>query len=271
MKDAYYFSHDANAKDDPKCVLLIEQLGLEGYGIFWVLIETLRDQPEYKYPIALIPALARRYNTTTQKVEAVVRSYGLFEITNDEFFFSNSLNGRMSHLEYKRQLAVEAGKRSAEKRKQQQLLNSGSTDVQPTFNDRSTSKVNKSKVNKSKVNKSKVNKNIYSDVPLELLEPLKDFEEMRKKIKAPMTDKARTMMLNNLNKLSNGDNQKAIEILNQSTMNCWKGLFPLKEDKKVEQQSPKSNKFHNFEQRDYGDLEEIGKKNTEKKMKKLMG
>lgn len=268
MKDAYYFSHDANAKDDPKCVLLIEQLGLEGYGIFWVLIETLRDQPEYKYPLALIPALARRYNTTTQKVEAVVRSYGLFEIIDDEFFFSLSLNNRMSHLEYKRQLAVEAGKRSAEKRKQQQLLNSGSTDVQPTFNGRSTSKVKE-----SKVKESIVNKNIYSDVPSELLEPLKDFEEMRKKIKAPMTDKARTMMLNNLNKLSNGDNQRAIEILNQSTMNCWKGLFPLKEDKKAVE-TPKSNtpnKFHNFEQREYGDLEEIGKKNTEKKLKMLRG
>ena len=40
-KDAYYFSHDSNAKDDPKCMVLIDQLGLEGYGIFWVLIETL--------------------------------------------------------------------------------------------------------------------------------------------------------------------------------------------------------------------------------------
>ena len=33
-KDAYYFSHDANAQDDPKCMLLIDQMGLEGYGIF---------------------------------------------------------------------------------------------------------------------------------------------------------------------------------------------------------------------------------------------
>lgn len=32
-KDAYYFTHDSNAKDDPKCALLIDQLGMEGYGI----------------------------------------------------------------------------------------------------------------------------------------------------------------------------------------------------------------------------------------------
>ena len=37
-----YFPHDSNAKDDPKCMVLIDQLGMEGYGIYWVLIE-LRD------------------------------------------------------------------------------------------------------------------------------------------------------------------------------------------------------------------------------------
>ena len=57
--NAYYFSHDSNAKDDPKCMLLIDQLGLEGYGIFWILIEVLREQPEYRYPIDLVPILAR--------------------------------------------------------------------------------------------------------------------------------------------------------------------------------------------------------------------
>ena len=40
-KDAYYFTHDSNAKDDPKCALLIDQLGMEGYGIYWMLIEVV--------------------------------------------------------------------------------------------------------------------------------------------------------------------------------------------------------------------------------------
>jgi len=153
-KDAYYFSHDSNAKDDPKCVLLIEQLGMEGYGIFWVLIETLRDQPGYKYPIALIPAMARRYCTTAEKMKAVIMSYGLFEIENDEFFYSVSLNRRMEHLEHRREIASRAGKESAKKRL---LLDSGSTDVQPTFNECSTSKVKESKVNKSKLKESTLN------------------------------------------------------------------------------------------------------------------
>ncbi|WP_101688937.1 Lin1244/Lin1753 domain-containing protein [Dysgonomonas massiliensis] len=111
QKDAYYFPHDCNAKDDPKCVLLIEQLGLEGYGIFWVLVETLREQPDFRYPIKLIPALARRYNTTAEKMKAVVFSYGLFIVRDDRFFFSESLNRRMQIYLDKKKALSEAGKK----------------------------------------------------------------------------------------------------------------------------------------------------------------
>lgn len=109
-KDAYYFPHDSNAKDDPKCVLLIEQLGMEGYGIYWMLIETLREQPDYTYPVANIPALGRRYNTTAEKVKTVVCNYGLFTVKDDKIFFSDSLNRRMQVLEEKRAKRSEAGR-----------------------------------------------------------------------------------------------------------------------------------------------------------------
>lgn len=104
-KDAYWFKHDSNAKDDPKCVLLIEQLGLEGYGIYWVLIEMLRDQPNYRYPLALIPAIARRYNTTAEKMKTVIQSYGLFDFDEEDFFFSSSLRERMALYDGKREQA----------------------------------------------------------------------------------------------------------------------------------------------------------------------
>ena len=109
-KDAYYFPHDSNAKDDPKCVLLIEQLGMEGYGIYWMLIETLREQPDYTYPVANIPALGRRYNTTAEKVKTVVCNYGLFTVKDEKIFFSDSLNRRMLVFEEKRAKRSEAGR-----------------------------------------------------------------------------------------------------------------------------------------------------------------
>lgn len=145
-KDAYYFPHDCNAKDDPKCVLLIEQLGMEGYGIYWMLIETLREQPEYKYPVALLPALARRYNTTPEKVKTVVFNYGLFVVEEDNVFFSQSLINRMIPMEEKRLKLSEAGKRGNAKRWDTATRSPGDNKAIAT-----QSQVNKSKVNKSNI------------------------------------------------------------------------------------------------------------------------
>ncbi len=116
-KDAFYFPHDSNAKDDPKCVLVIDQMGPEGYGIYWILVETLRDQPGYQYPMNLLPALARRYNTTAEKVITVVKSYGLFTIEDDKIFFSESLIKRMIPLEDKKATAKKAAQIRWEKYK----------------------------------------------------------------------------------------------------------------------------------------------------------
>ncbi|MGR3218621.1 MAG: hypothetical protein ACUZ8H_02235, partial [Candidatus Anammoxibacter sp.] len=52
------------------------------------------------------------------------------------------------------------------------------------------------------------------------------FVEHRQKLKAPMTDKAKTLMINKLEKL----NGSANDILNQSIENGWKGIFELKEN-----------------------------------------
>jgi len=85
-KEAYYFSHDGNAQDDPKCMLLIDQLGMEGYGIFWALIEKLRSERNYMLPLSVCNAFAKRWGTSKEKVEAVVNGYGLFKIQKNYFF-----------------------------------------------------------------------------------------------------------------------------------------------------------------------------------------
>lgn len=143
----YYFSHDASAKDDPKCTYLIESLGLEGYGIFWVLVETLRSQPDFKYPLKLIPALARKYNTTTDKIQVVVKGYELFEIEEDQFF-SLSLNRRMQDYENKRLKHSLGGKKGMENRwNSDKLL---ITNLQESYNHDITIKEKKRKEKENK-------------------------------------------------------------------------------------------------------------------------
>lgn len=64
-----------------------------------------------------------------------------------------------------------------------------------------------------------------------------DYLEMRKQIKKPMTERAVELAIKKLEELSalpfseGMDNDLAIQILNQSVMNSWQGLFPLKEQK----------------------------------------
>ena len=56
-----------------------------------------------------------------------------------------------------------------------------------------------------------------------------DFAEMRKKIKKPLTEKARELTLSELEKLAPGDEATKVAILEQSIQRCWQGVFPLKE------------------------------------------
>lgn len=156
MSKIKYFSHDINSKDDIKCLLLIEQMGTEGYGIFWILIETLAEQQDNKYPLSLLGALARKYNTTQAKLETVVKCYGLFTLENDDtFFYSKSLSARLGIAQKSIEQKRDAGRKSAEARrlKKEQRLNGVETELQ---------QLNKTKLNKTKLNKKNKEKNDYA-------------------------------------------------------------------------------------------------------------
>lgn len=43
-KNTYFFSHDANAHEDDKIVCLMSEYGSQGYGWWWILVETLFQQ-----------------------------------------------------------------------------------------------------------------------------------------------------------------------------------------------------------------------------------
>lgn len=67
---------------------------------------------------------------------------------------------------------------------------------------------------------------VYTTNP-EFLSTLESFVEFRKKIKKPLTDRAKELLLKNLNELGSTDEEK-IAILDQSILNGWQGVFALK-------------------------------------------
>lgn len=61
----------------------------------------------------------------------------------------------------------------------------------------------------------------------------KDFEAMRKQVKRPMSERAKKLIVARLQKLGE---DKANEILEQSIVNCWQDVYPLKTDKNTDKE-----------------------------------
>ncbi len=65
----------------------------------------------------------------------------------------------------------------------------------------------------------------------ELKQTIYEFIKMRKAIKKPLTTRGLELMINKLKKMTSNTNEQ-IQILNNSIMNNWLGIFPLKEEEK---------------------------------------
>lgn len=103
------------------------------------------------------------------------------------------------------------------------------TETTTETTDGTTNGTHDKKVKKDKKEKNINTTTLYKDVPDKLREVLIDFEEMRKSIKKPMTDRARTVLVKKLNELANGDIEMQIQIVEQSILNSWQGVYELKE------------------------------------------
>lgn len=197
-KDAFYFPHFSNARHDRKIRRLRKELGLEGYGIYFMLLEVLRDQKDFKYPMQDIDLLAEEFNTSEQKIRVVICNYQLFMVDDKEMFFSSKLVEFLQpYLKMKEQRSI-AGKASGEARKkksEQKQLNGCSTDVQREANGDEQRKVKESKVKEIKEIKDVVVDSFINNTPEELnqprspqQEPWKYYENTYLNINSTITD-----------------------------------------------------------------------------------
>lgn len=90
---------------------------------------------------------------------------------------------------------------------------------------------NKSNTKESNtISSSLRSEDIYKGLSENLTEALKAFEEMRKKIKSPMTDRAKSNLLGRLDRLAGDDEDLKIELLDTAILNNWKNVYPPKEN-----------------------------------------
>lgn len=75
----------------------------------------------------------------------------------------------------------------------------------------------------------------YTSNP-DLNKAIKDFVDMRKRIKKPLTERALNILFVKLDTSSGGNDSNKIKILENSILNCWQGIFELKPEQKEKTQ-----------------------------------
>jgi hypothetical protein len=205
-KDAYYFPHFSNARHDRKLKRVIKDLGIEGYGIYFMILEVLRDQQDFKYPMVDLDLLADEFGTSESKVLVVVNNYDLFTIDSDEKFFSPKMLTYLEPYFRMREQRKLAGKASADKR----LSIDRSTTVQQ-------SKVKESKEKEIKVKETKVLS--ARDLIFE-----KWFKYKREKRQAYTTTGIETL----IKTWSSYTDEQLEQIVDTSISNNYSGLFAPK-------------------------------------------
>lgn len=260
-KDAYFFSHDCNARNDPKILALRSVYGAEGYGVYFMLIEILREQPEYKLTVNkyIWNTLAMQMQMQTEKVQEIIEDCcteftdgenGEPLLVNDgKYLYSTSLLRRMGRVEDVSRIRSAAARKRWENQPCKDFGGGEDEGGKDASAMQKQSKTMQRKENERKGNESICTKGAKEKKPTaqkrdpfsdfaandpDLLSALHDFEEMRVKIKKPMTDRAKKLLLTELEKLA-CDRETQIAILNQSITRCWAGVFALKSDQGYQQ------------------------------------
>ena len=97
-KDTFYFSHDYNTRNDEKIKFLIRKHGMQGYGIFWAIIEDL-----YNNANALrtdYDGIAYDLRVQSEVVKSIITDFDLF-VFDGNCFGSLSVQNRIDERDSK--------------------------------------------------------------------------------------------------------------------------------------------------------------------------
>ena len=163
-----YFPHDSNARNSDKLIRLRMRHKASGYGVFFMILERLREEPEYM-SVKDYNMIAFDLREDASLIKSVIEDFGLFVFTEDgKYFYSESFKKRMGYKDDKSKKRSEAGKKGVAKRwgkKESEIANATEFIANATENDSNAiAKVEKTIASKEK--KSKVNNTVDSDESL---------------------------------------------------------------------------------------------------------
>lgn len=166
MKEAFYFPHFIGARNDRKIQRVRRDFGVEGYAMFFMLLEVLREEQELAYPVEDIDILASDFGISEAKLKTLVFNYGLFEIketVDGKIFFSPKqieyLQPYLEKREHNRLKGIKSGIVRRQKAQQLVLELSDTHSTEPRFNHGSTTVEQRKKETKEEI-KENPNPNI---------------------------------------------------------------------------------------------------------------
>lgn len=214
---AEYFSHDYDAREDEKIQELIFKLNMEGYGIYWSIIEMLYKNDGYMQMEC--ERIAFALHTDKDKVNSVIHDFNLFKV-NGNAFTSTSVLHRLKLRKGKSATARKAAKIRWGKE------NADDANAMQTQCKRNAKKKRK----ESKEKESKENKIALPWIEDEFYHVWEFWKKYKREQHnfsyKPIGEQG---ALSKLQELSGGDLAIALLIIKQSIQNGWKGLFELKE------------------------------------------
>jgi hypothetical protein len=236
-----YFSHDANASTKKTLTILFNNFEHEGISAWWQLLENissannhviyLRNPEDLEYLAAKMRFKPERMKEILDKlaylnaIDGELYKRGVIWCQNLVDRFKDVYNSRNQPLPQKPNLVDNNNVSSANN-----PVSSANNPV--NLPDNTQTKLNKTKLNKTKNNKGGVGGTPDGVVDSFNLPEWVDlatwnaFLEVRKKKKAPNTEHALKLIVKELERLK-ADNFNPHEILNQSIMRGWTGVFPL--------------------------------------------
>lgn len=125
-----YFSHDRDARTDPKIIRVRRKYGMEGYGIYFAMLEMMYSDSGNQLPYSdeMFETIAFDLRTDVD-IKAFVDhciEYGLFD-SDGKTYWSDSMRRRLSEADTKAAAKSEAARKGAqarwEKRKKKQEEN----------------------------------------------------------------------------------------------------------------------------------------------------
>lgn len=133
-----YFPHDSNARNSDKLIRLRMRHKAAGYGVFFMILERLREEPNYM-SVKDYNMIAFDLREDASLIKSVIEDFGLFVFTEDgKYFYSESFKKRMEFKDDKSKKRSEAGKIGLAKRwgkKESEIANATEFIANATDND----------------------------------------------------------------------------------------------------------------------------------------